>query len=54
VLVEDVDASLGDVVAVAYSGTFNRSKVTFKSPQTEANVKGILQAKNIILKDWGV
>lgn len=54
VLVEDVDASLGDVVAVAYSGTFNRSKITFKSPQTEANVKGILQAKNIILKDWGV
>jgi hypothetical protein len=54
VLVEDVDASAGDVVAVAYSGTFNRSKITFKSPQTEANVKGILQAKNIILKDWGV
>tara|TARA_R110001632_G_scaffold40001_2_gene99886 strand:+ start:2845 stop:3216 length:372 start_codon:yes stop_codon:yes gene_type:complete len=54
VLVEDVDASAGDVVAVAYSGTFNRSKISFKSPQTEASVKGILQAKNIILKDWGV
>ena len=54
VLVEDVDASVGDVVAVAYSGTFNRSKISFKSPQTEASVKGILQAKNIILKDWGV
>lgn len=54
VLVEDVDASAGDVVAVAYSGTFNRSKITFKSPQTENDVKGILQAKSIILKDWGV
>jgi hypothetical protein len=54
VLVEDVDASAGDVVAVAYSGTFNRSKISFKSPQTEATVKGILQAKNIILKNWGV
>ena len=54
VLVEDVDASAGDVVSVAYSGTFNRSKISFKSPQTEATVKGILQAKNIILKDWGV
>jgi len=54
VLVEDVDASAGDVVSVAYSGTFNRSKISFKSPQTEANIKGILQAKNIILKDWGV
>jgi len=54
VLVEDVDASAGDVLAVAYSGTFNRSKITFKSPQIEANVKGILQAKSIILKDWGV
>lgn len=52
VLADDYDATSGDVEGIGYTGEFNINSVTFSGAQTLADVAGILQAKNIILKDW--
>ncbi len=52
VLAADVDATGGDAEGVGYTGEFNLNKITFGGAQVIANVKGTLQAKNIILNDW--
>ena len=52
VLIEDMDATLSDKVVVGVIGEFNRAEVKFAAGQTEAEVAGTLQAKNIKLTDW--
>jgi hypothetical protein len=52
VLAADVDATGGDAEGVGYTGKFNLNKITFGAAQTEAQIAGTLQAKNIILNDW--
>lgn len=52
VLADDYDATAADVEGVGYTGVFNENNVTFPGAQTKADVAGILQAKDIILKDW--
>ncbi len=52
VLADDYDATAGDVAGVGYTGVFNENNVTLPGAQTLADVGGILQAKDIILKDW--
>jgi len=52
VLADEVDATLADAAGVGYTGEFNLNNVTLPGTQTLAQVGGILQAKNIILKDW--
>ena len=52
VLAADVDATGGDAVGVGYTGEFNSNNVTLSGAQTEAQIAGTLQAKNIILNDW--
>lgn len=52
ILLEDVDATLGEEAGVVATGIFNRENVTFNIAQTEDAVIGVLQAKNIILEDW--
>ncbi|MHA1193231.1 MAG: hypothetical protein ACTSP9_13195 [Promethearchaeota archaeon] len=52
ILVADVDATGGDAAGVGYTGEFNSNNVTLPGSQTEAQVAGTLQAKNIILNDW--
>jgi len=54
VLSEDVDATAADMTTVGYTGEFNRASIAYLAPQVEADVKGTLQAKNIILVDWSV
>jgi len=52
ILAADVDATGGDAEGVGYTGEFNSNNVTLPGAQTEAQVAGTLQAKNIILNDW--
>jgi hypothetical protein len=52
ILAADVDATGGDAAGIGYTGEFNSNKVTLPGSQTEAQVAGTLQAKNIILNDW--
>ena len=52
VLAADVDATGGDAEGVGYTGEFNSNNVTLSGAQTEAQIAGTLQAKNIILNDW--
>ncbi len=53
VLLEDVDATGGaEETVVALGGKFNRANVFIKSGQVEADINGVLQAKNILLEDW--
>ena len=52
VLAADVDATGGDAEGVGYTGEFNSNNVTLPGAQTEAQLAGTLQAKNIILNDW--
>ncbi len=52
ILSADVDATGGDAEGVGYTGKFNSNKITFGGAQTESQVAGTLQAKNIILNDW--
>ena len=54
VLADDYDALLTDVEAAGYTGVFNKNKVTFAGSQTFQDVAGILQAKDIILKEWSI
>lgn len=50
VLTEDVDATAGDVTAVAYiTGQFNEDKVTLGTGHTLASVKDGLRGKSIYL-----
>lgn len=50
VLAEDIDASGGDKVALAYSrGDFNAQKLTIGTGHTIASIKEGLRVKNIIL-----
>lgn len=52
VLADDYDATAADVSAIGYTGVFNENNVTLPGTQTLAQVGGVLQAKDIILKDW--
>lgn len=52
VLAEEVDATLSDAAGIGYTGEFNENNVTLPGTQTLAQVAGVLQAKNITLKDW--
>lgn len=55
VVLEDiVIAGAGDIGLGAKQGKFNRANVTFPTTQTEADVTGILQNKEIILEDWSL
>ena len=52
VLADNYDATAGDVAGVGYTGVFNLNNVTLPGAQTLTNLAGILQAKDITLKDW--
>lgn len=52
ILVEDVDATGGDVVAEAYvAGDFNSNAMTFGTGHTAASVRDGLAARSIYLND---
>ena len=52
VLSKDQVTADDGVAAVGYTGEFNSNVVTLPGVQTIAQVGGILQAKDITLKDW--
>ena len=52
VLAAEVDATAANAAGVGYTGEFNSNVVALPGVQTIAQVGGILQAKNITLKDW--
>lgn len=54
VLIEDKTVTVDGDVAVGAIGEFNRASITFGGAQTEAQVAGTLQAKQIKLSDWSV
>lgn len=52
VLADDYDATAGALAGIGYTGEFNENNVTLPGVQTKVALAGVLQAKNIILKDW--
>ena len=52
VLAADITTATDGTSAIGYTGEFNENNVTLPGVQTIAQVGGILQAKDIILKDW--
>lgn len=52
VLAVEVDATAANAAGVGYTGEFNLNNVTLPGTQTLAEIAGVLQAKDIILKDW--
>ena len=54
VLLEAIVAGAGDTGIAAKQGKFNRASVTIPTTQTEAQVSGILQNKEIILENWSL
>ena len=54
VLLEAIVAGAGDIGIAAKQGKFNRASVTIPTTQTEAQVSGILQNKEIILENWSL
>lgn len=52
VLSEEVDATEANAAGIGYTGEFNSNNVKLPGSQTLTEIAGVLQAKNIILKDW--
>jgi len=52
VLSDTVDATAANAAGIGYTGEFNQNNVTLPGTQTLAQIAGVLQAKDIILKDW--
>ena len=52
VLSADITTATDGTAAIGYTGEFNENNVTLPGIQTIAQVGGILQAKDIILRDW--
>ena len=54
VVLKAIVAGTGDTGVAAKQGKFNRATITMPTTQTEADVSGILQDKEIILEDWSL